>query len=72
MGAVFRPKDLFRGHKKIVEGAVRDLSPTTKDDVVNILRSWEGTRSEEKLKEILGQDKTRWLLRKIKTGKTSD
>ena len=71
MGAVFRPKDLSRGRKKIVEDAVKDLSPDAKDDVIKILRSWEGTGSEEKLKEILGQDKTKRLLKKIKTSKTS-
>lgn len=71
MGAVFRPKDLSRGRKKIVEDAVKDLSPVAKDDVIKILRSWEGTGSEEKLKEILGKDKTKRLLKKIKTSKSS-
>lgn len=69
MGAVFRPKDLFRGHRKIVEDAVRDLGPDAKDDVIKTLRSWEGTVSEEKLEEILGQDNTERLLKKIKTNK---
>jgi hypothetical protein len=35
-----------------------------------MLDSWERigpTGSEEKLKEILGQDRARWLLKKIKT-----
>jgi hypothetical protein len=40
MGAVFRPKDLPRGRKKIIENAVRDLSPDVKDDVIKILDSW--------------------------------
>ena len=60
MGAVFRPKDLPSGRKRIIENAVRDFSPDVKDDVVKILVSWErtgSTGSEEKLKEILGQDK---------------
>jgi len=70
MGAVFRPKDLPSGRKRIVENAVRDFSPDVKDDVVEILDSWERigpTGSEEKLKEILGQDRASWLLKKIKT-----
>ena len=69
MGAVFRPKDLPSVHKKIVENAVRDFSPDVKD-VVKILESWErtgSTGSEEKLKEILGQDRATWLLKKIKS-----
>ena len=70
MGAVFRPKDLPSGRKKIIENAVRDFSPDVKDYVVKILDSWErigSTRSEEKLKEILGQDRATRLLKKIKS-----
>ena len=70
MEAVFRPKDLPSGRKKIIENAVRDFSPDAKDYVVKILHSWErigSTRSEEKLKEILGQDRATWLLKKIKS-----
>ena len=69
MGAVYRPKDLPSGRKRIIENAVRDFSPDVKDDVVNILDSLErigSTGSEEKLKEILSQDGARWLLKKIK------
>jgi hypothetical protein len=68
MGAVFRPKDSRRDHnKKILENAIKDLSPDTKDNVIKILDSWEGIRSEEKLKEILGQNKApEELLKNIK------
>jgi hypothetical protein len=67
MGAVFRPKDLRRDHKKVIENAIKDLSPDTKDNVIKLLDSWEGIRSEEKLKEILGQDKAAEdLLKNIK------
>jgi hypothetical protein len=72
MGAVFRPKDLPRGRKKIIENAVRDFTPEVKDDFVKILESWErtgSTGSEEKLKEILGQDKAESLFKKIRTRK---
>jgi hypothetical protein len=48
MGAVFRLKDLGRGYRKIIEIAVKDLRPDTKDDVIKLLDSWEGKRSEEK------------------------
>ena len=68
MGAVFRAKDLGRDYKKIIENAVKDLSPDTKDNnkIIKLLDSWEGIRSEEKLKEILGQDKAEDLLKNIK------
>ena len=68
MGAVFRPKDFRREYnKKILENAIKDLSPDTKDNVIKILDSWEGIRSEEKLKEILGQNKApEELLKNIK------
>jgi hypothetical protein len=70
MGAVFRPKDLPSGRKKIIENAVRDFSPDVKDYVVKRLDSWERTGSmgsEEKLKEILGQARATWLLKKMKS-----
>ena len=71
MGAVFRAKDLQRDNKKILENAIKDLSPDTKDNnnIIKLLDSWdkEGIRSEEKLKEILGQDKAAEdLLKNIK------
>jgi DNA-directed RNA polymerase subunit F len=49
MGAVFRPKDLGRGYTKIIENAIRDLSPDTKENVIKLFNSWEGTSSKEKL-----------------------
>jgi hypothetical protein len=52
----------------MLENAIKDLSPDTKDNnnIVKLLDSWEGIRSEEKLKEILGQDKAEALLENIK------
>jgi hypothetical protein len=57
MGAVFRPKDLPDGWRKRVQESIKDFSPDTKDTVLKIMDSWEGTKSEEKLKELLGHDK---------------
>jgi hypothetical protein len=65
MGAVFRPKDLPAGWKKRTRQSIKDLSPDTKDRVIKIIDSWEGTKSEEKLKEILGHDKAESLMKKI-------
>jgi hypothetical protein len=39
MGAVFRPKDLGRANRKIVENAVKDFSPDAKDSVIKLLNS---------------------------------
>lgn len=67
MGAVFRAKDLGRDYKKIIENAVKDLSPDTKDNnkIIKLLDSWEGIRSEEKLNEVRSQDKAEDLLKNI-------
>jgi hypothetical protein len=65
MGAVFRPKDLGRDNRKVIENAVRDFSPDTKDNVIKLLNSWEGKKSVSKLREILGQNKSEEVLRNI-------
>ena len=67
MGAVFRAKDLGRDYKKIIENAVKDLSPDTKDNnrIIKLPDSWEGIRSEEKLNEVRSQDKAEDLLKNI-------
>jgi hypothetical protein len=65
MGAVFRPKDFGRVNRKIVENAVKDFSPDTKDNVIKLLNSWEGKKSASKLREILGQNKSEEVLRNI-------
>lgn len=65
MGAVFRPKDLPSGWRKMARESIKDLSPDTKDSVMKVMDSWEGTKSEEKLKELLGHDKAENLMKKI-------
>jgi uncharacterized protein YjgD (DUF1641 family) len=71
MGAVFRPKDLPAGWRKRAQESIKDLAPDTKDSVLKIIDSWEDTKSEEKLKEILGHDKAESLLKKIRTTTTN-
>jgi len=62
MGAVFKPKDLPAGWRKRVKESIKDFSPDTKDSVLKIMDSWEGTKSEEeKLKELLGHDKLKYF-----------
>jgi hypothetical protein len=73
MGAVFRSKDLGKGYKKIVEGAIKDLSPDTRDSMIKLLdNNWEDIGSSQKLKEILGPSKAERLLEKIKENKDVD
>ena len=62
MGAVFRPKDLGKGYRKVIENAIKDLLPDTKDTVIRLLLS-EGIDSEEKLKGVLGQNRFEDLLK---------
>ena len=64
MGAVFRPKDLPGDWRKRVQESIKDFSPDVKDSVLKIMDSWEGTKSEEKLKEILGLDKAESLMKR--------
>lgn len=69
MGAVFRPKDLDRGQRKVIDNAIKDFTPDTKDNVNKLLDSWEGKKSEEKLKEILGEGKAEELLKNMESKK---
>jgi DNA-directed RNA polymerase subunit F len=70
--AVYRPKDLGRDYKKIIDNAIRDLSPDTKENVINIFNSWEGTRSNDELSKLVGPDKAKDLMKKIKGSGDSD
>ena len=65
MGAVFRPEDLGRDYRKMIENAVKDFSPNTRDNVIQLLYFWEGKTSGKKLAQILGQDKAEKLLKCI-------
>jgi hypothetical protein len=65
MGAVFRPNDLSASWRRMARESMKDFSPDTKDSVLKIIDSWEGTKSEEKLKELLDHDKAESLMKKI-------
>lgn len=66
MGAVFIPQDFGnRDNRKVIENAVREFSPDTKDKVIKLFDSWERKKSATKLREILGQNKSEELLRNI-------
>ncbi len=63
--AVFRPKDLSKGRRRIIENALNDINPDIRDGVIELLSSWQGEASEAKLKDMLGQDRARLLLNRI-------
>jgi hypothetical protein len=64
-GAVFRPKDLAKGRRRIIENALNDINPDIEDGVIDLLSYWEGAASEQKLKEMVGQQKAGSLLDRI-------
>ena len=72
MGAVFRSKDLASAYKKIIENAIKDLSPDTKDSVIKVFETWEGKNSKEKLKDIMGPDESERLLKRINLNRQVD
>ena len=65
MGKVFNPKDIVR-QKKIIDEAVRNLSPGIGDLMKEILESWKGEESEKRLVRLLGEEQTRQILKKVK------
>ncbi len=72
MGSVFRPKDLGKGYRKIIENEIKDLSPETRDNVIELFDSWQDTSSVQKLKEILGSSKAEQVLKNIRADKGAD
>lgn len=64
MGVVFGPEDLLKGRKWMLKKAARDLSPGHVEQVEQILRRWD-EKSEQKLIELLGKERTRRLLKDL-------
>jgi hypothetical protein len=67
MGKVFKPRKVVR-RKNIIDEAVRDLSPGMGETAKEILESWKGEESEKRLMELLGEEETRRILKKVKLG----
>jgi hypothetical protein len=65
MGVVGGPKDFVAGRRKFVEGALRDLSPGMREGVIEILKTWEGETSEQKLADLIGDEKARRIAKLI-------
>ncbi len=66
MGKEFRPQDVAK-RKKVIDEAVRDLSPGIGGVAKEILESWNGSESEKKLIGILGREETQKILRKVRS-----
>ena len=66
MGAVFRHEDLLKGRRKLLEEGIRDLSPQMRENIFTILQSWDGADSEERLRAIVGEEKTKQIREKLR------
>lgn len=61
MGYVYRPKDLLRGRKRMLEQGLRDITPGAREDVLRLLQDWRGNSSMERLIELMGEEKAKKL-----------
>ena len=61
MGVVFKPEDVLKGRKWMLEKALRDLAPRQIERVKEILERWD-EKSEKKLIELLGEERAKRLL----------
>lgn len=66
MGEVFRPKDLLRARRKVIEEALQDLSPGVRDAVKSVLETYTGEEEKERLIKVLGKKGAEELLKKFK------
>jgi hypothetical protein len=61
LGAVFRPKDLARGRRKVLERGLDDIVPSVRKEAVRILEDWKGKASMEELTKLVGKEKAKDL-----------
>jgi len=66
MGVVYKPEDILKGRKGIIERGLRDVSPGVRDTVLKILEAWEGKPSEDKLTKLIGKEQTKRLIESLK------
>lgn len=71
MGYEFRTNDITNTYKKIIEECMKDLSPDMKEEILKLLDSWEGKNSAIKLEAILGKEKIKSLINKIRANAES-
>jgi len=69
VGKVFKPEDVVK-RKKTIDEAVQDLTPGNRELTKRILEleleSWKGEESEKRLARLLGNKKTKRILKKVK------
>ncbi len=61
VGSVYTPRDLVRGRRYLIEKGLGDIIPGSEEEVMRLLRSWEGEASEKKLVTLVGEEKVRKL-----------
>ena len=61
MGVVFKPEDVLKGRKRMLEKAARDLAPGQVERVEGILRRWD-EKSKQELAKLLGEERAKRLL----------
>jgi hypothetical protein len=65
MAAVYRPEDVLRGRKKMLEKAARDLAPGQLEKVRELLERYDED-SKRELAGLLGEERARRLFRELK------
>ena len=65
MGTAASPSDVRRGRRKVVEELTRDLDAAQREAVLTILGNWSEGTSEAELRKLLGERKSRKVLRKF-------
>lgn len=53
MGKAFKPEDVVKERKRIIEETVRDLSPGVRELTKRIPESWKGEEYEKRLVGLL-------------------
>jgi hypothetical protein len=64
VGAIFKPEDMTR--RRMIEKALEDLEPNTRDVVKRLIENYQGEDLEKKLRELIGIKKTMDLIGKIR------
>lgn len=64
MGVVHRPDDIIN-RKKRVEIVTRDINPGVRELILKIVGSWNGLKSVEELKRLVGDEKTRQIIEEL-------